>query len=95
MILWRGLRWSSTHTHTHSDLSQVLNITVRLALNPEVHAKRRSSSLFSLPLKDKKKRGALEFSPALLSTARCLGFAATKTTQLCSASALLSLNACL
>ena len=28
------------HTYIHSDLSLVLNITVRLAHNPEVHAKR-------------------------------------------------------
>ena len=31
--------------NNNSDLSLVLNITVRLALNPEVHAKRRSSSV--------------------------------------------------
>ena len=42
-------------THTHNDLSLTLNGAVRLALNPESHAKRRSSSVVSLPLEDKKK----------------------------------------
>ena len=51
------VKWHA-HTHTHNNLSLTLNGAVRLALNPESHAKRRSSSVVSLPLEDKKKRGA-------------------------------------
>ena len=61
-----GLRWGGTHTHTHThthnDLSLTLNGAVRLALNPESHAKRRSSSVVSLPLEDKKKKSSVTIS---------------------------------
>ena len=42
---WLEPKWMAPHTYIHSDLSLVLNITVRLALNPEVHAKRRGSKV--------------------------------------------------